>query len=116
MTTPIHSIIALVTIAAALVAVPALAAASSIAGAKVSGDTSINRDAPLSLPGPIVAKAMPRVDTAALSRGIFGDDATAALDSLGTATLNRDGSVSETPASDTLRGIFESTVEGSKKK
>ena len=114
MTTRIHSILALVTIGAALVAAPALAA-GSVEGAKAGGDVTINRDAPLTLPGPIVAKATPHVDTSSLSRGLFGDDPAAALDSLGTTTMARDGSISETPASDVMRGIFESTVESKKK-
>lgn len=114
MTTRIQSIIALLSIGAALAATPALAA-GSVPGARASAGADVNRDAPLTLPGPIVAKATPRVDPATLSRGIFGDDAASALDSLGTATLSRDGSVSETPASDVMRGIFQSTVEGKKK-
>jgi hypothetical protein len=114
MTTRMQSILALVTIGAALVAAPALAA-GSVAGARASGDLSVNRDAPLTLPGPVAAGATPHVDTASLSRGLFGDDPASALASLGTTTLSRDGTISETPASDVMRGIFESTVQGKKK-
>lgn len=115
MSTRLYSIIALLSIGAALAAGPALAA-DFVAGAKASADVGVNRDAPLTLPGPIVAKATPKIDTASLSRGIFAGDTDAALESLGTVTLSRDGTTAETPASDTLRGIFESSVDGSKKK
>ena len=115
MTTRLYSIIALLSIGAALAATPVLAAGGSVAGAGASGNAGVNRDAPLTLPGPIVARATPHVDPATLSRGIFGGDTDAALESLGTVTLSRDGTTAETPASDTMRGIFENTVEGRKK-
>ena len=112
MTTRLYSIIALLSIGAALAATPVLAAGGAVAGAKASGNTTVNRDAPLILPGKIVAKAMPHVDPATLSRGIFAGDTEAALNSLGTVTLSRDGTTAETPADDTMRAIFETTVEG----
>lgn len=111
MTTRLYSIIALLSIGAALAATPVLAA-DSVAGAKATGGATVNRDAPLTLPGKIVAKATPHVDPATLSRGIFASDTEAALQSLGTVTLSRDGTIAETAPSDTMRGIFESTVEG----
>ena len=115
MTTRLYSIIALVSIGAALAATPVLAAGGAVPGAQASGSATVNRDAPLTLPGRIVAKATPRVDPATLSRGIFAGDSDAALDSLGTVTLSRDGTIAETPASDVMRGIFETTVQGKNK-
>lgn len=112
MTTRLYSIIALVSIGAALGATPVLAAGNSVAGARASGDLAVNRDAPLTLPGKVVAKATPHIDPATLSRGIFAADADAALASLGTVTLSRDGTTAETPADDTMRAIFETTVHG----
>ena len=67
---------------------------------------------PISLPGAVVAKATPKVDAATLSRDILGTDPATALANLGTVSLSRDGSVSEAPASDALRGIFEEMVKG----
>ena len=112
MTTRLYSIIALVSIGAALAATPVLAADGFVAGSPATGEATINRDAPLTLPGAVVAKATPHVDASTLSRGIFGGDTDAALASLGTVTLSRDGSVAETAPSDTMRDIFNTTVKG----
>ena len=114
MTTRLQTIAALLMIGAALGATPSFAAGASVPGNQGPSDKPTNRDAPLSLPGPVVARATPKLDPATLSRGVFGEDSTAALDSLGTVTLSRDGTIAETPASDTLRGIFESSVQGKK--
>jgi hypothetical protein len=111
MTSRIRTIAALLIAGAALAATPALAA-DSVAGNRGPAEKPANRDAPISLPGAIVAKALPKVDAATLSRDIFGTDPAAGLASLGTVSLSRDGSVSETPASDALRGIFEEMVKG----
>lgn len=111
MTSRIHLIAALVTVAAALSGHAALAA-DAVAGNRVPADKAQNRDAPLTLPGKVVARATPRVDAATLSRGIFDQDQAAALANLGTVTLGANGDITETPASDALRGIFEEMVKG----
>jgi hypothetical protein len=115
MTTRIHSIVALLMIGAALAATPALAA-GSVPGNKGPANKAQNRDAPLTLPGKVSPRPTPQVDAASLSRGIFDADQEAALASLGTVTFSADGSVAETPASDALRGMFESFVQGRKSK
>lgn len=113
MTSRTHLIAALLTVLGALSGTGALAA-DAVPGNKGPADKPQNRDAPLTLPGKVAAKAIPWVDRATLSRGIFNDDPAASLVNLGTVTLSADGEVIETPASDTLRGIFESTVRGHK--
>lgn len=110
MNTRIQTIAALLMIGAALAATPVLA--QSVPGNKGSADQAQNRDAPLVLPGKINAMPTPKIDAASLSRGIFDADQTAALASLGTVTFSADGSVTEAPASDALRGIFETAVQG----
>ncbi len=112
MSTRLHSVIALVSIGAALAATPVLAAGNFVPGSPATGNTAVNRDAPLTLPGRVVAKAMPHLDAATLSRGIFAADTDAALASLGTVTMSRDGTIAEMPPSDTMRDIFEKTVKG----
>ena len=96
----------------ALVATPVLAAGST-AGNKGSGQSAVNRDAPLSLPAGVTARPVPKVDASTLSRGILGEDPAAALAGMGTVTLARDGSVSETPASEGMRAILEQEMKGS---
>lgn len=113
MTSRIHLIAALVSVAAALTGSAAVAA-DSVPGNRGPADKPQNRDAPLTLPGKVTARATPRVDAATLSRGIFDEDQVAALANLGTVTLGVNGEVTETPASDALRGIFESAVKGRK--
>ena len=115
MTTRIQSIAVLLMIGAALAASPALAA-GAVPGNRGPAEKAQNRDAPLTLPGKISPRPTPRVDAASLSRGIFDEDQVAALASLGTVTFSADGSVVETPASEALRGIFESAVQGHKTK
>lgn len=95
----------------ALVATPAFAA-DSVAGSKATGDTTVSRDAPLTLPGKVAPKDELKVDASTLSRGILGMDADAAIASMGTVTLSHDGAVSETPASEGLRAIVEQEVKG----
>lgn len=111
MTSRLYLIAALLTVAAATTGSAAVAA-DSVAGNRVPADRAQNRDAPLTLPGKVTARATPKVDAATLSRGIFDDDEGTALANLGTVTLGADGNVTETPASDALRGIFESAVQG----
>jgi V8-like Glu-specific endopeptidase len=96
----------------ALVATPAFAAGST-AGNKGSGQVAVNRDAPLSLPAGVTPKPVPKVDASTLSRGNLGEDPAAALASMGTVTLSRDGSVAETPASEGMRAILEQEMAGS---
>ena len=111
MTIRIHTILALLIAGSALVAVPALAA-DAVSGNRGPSDKPQNRDAPFTLPGRVAPRPTPKVDVATLSRGIFDDDQAGALANLGTVTFSADGSVTETPPSDALRGIFESTVKG----
>ena len=114
MTTRLQSIAVLLMIGAALGATPSLAATTSIPCNQGPADKPSNRAAPSALPGRPTAHALPRVDPAAISRGIFAGDAGSSLDSLGTVTRGSDGSVSETPASDTLRAIFETSIASKK--
>ena len=102
----------LLMIGAALAATPVLAAAST-AGNRGPAEKPVTRDAPIILPGAITPKLTPKVDGSA-TRGLFDIDPAAALASLGTVTLSRDGSTAETEASDALRGIFEISVKGHK--
>jgi V8-like Glu-specific endopeptidase len=95
----------------ALLATPVLAA-SSTPGGKGAADVSVNRDAPLTLPGKAAPKPTPTVDPSSLSRGIFGEDPAAALASMGTVTLSHDGSVTEQPASEGMRAIIEAMTKG----
>jgi len=94
MTSRLYLIAALLTVAAATTGSAAVAA-DSVAGNRGPADRAQNRDAPLTLPGKVTARATPKVDT-----------------NLGTVTLGADGNVTETPASDALRSIFESAVQG----
>jgi hypothetical protein len=110
MTPKIQSVAALLMIGAALAASPALAA-TSVPGNRGPAQKPQNRDAPLTLPGKVTPHPTPKVDAAALGRGLFDDEA-ATLASLGTVTFSADGSVVETPASDALRAIFETAIQG----
>jgi hypothetical protein len=98
-------------VGAAIAATPVLAQALT-SGNQGPAEIPANRDAPLTLPGELSPMPTPKVDGEVVSRDIFGGDAAGALDSLGTVTLGRGGDVSETPASDALRAIFEATVKG----
>jgi len=106
------TIVSALAIGATLIAAPVLAA-DAVAGSKGAGAASTNRDAPVSLPAKAVPKPLPTIDPSTLSRGPLALDPAAALDSMGTVTMNRDGSVSEQPASAGLRGILESEMKGS---
>jgi V8-like Glu-specific endopeptidase len=97
---------------ASLLAAPAFAA-DAVAGHKGTAAPATNRDAPLTLPGKVAPKPVPKVDASSLSRGPLALDPAAAVESMGTVTLAHDGSVSEQPASEGLRGILESAIKGS---
>ena len=112
MTTRIHTIAALLVAGAALGADPALASNAAVAGHQIAADDLVSRDAPFTLPGTITAMPTPKVDAAALSRGLFDADPQAALDALTTVTFSRDGITGETPPSEALRGIFDAWVQG----
>ena len=99
----------------ALVATPVFAA-DSVAGSKATGGATVNRDAPLTLPGKATPKDELKVDPSTLSRGILGMDADAAIASMATVTLSRDGSVAETPAPQGLRDIITQEIKGSSPK
>src|SRR5258708_382624 len=111
MTSRIHLIAALLTVAGALTGTAAMAA-DAVPGNRGPADKAQNRDAPLTLPGRVKAKPTPRVDAASMSRGLLDGDPVAGIASLGTVTLGSNGTVSETPASEALRGVFESAVQG----
>ena len=113
MTTPIFKLATILMIGAALAATPVLAAAST-AGNHGPAEFPVDRDAPFSLPGAVIPMSTPKVDSASISRGLFDQDPAAALASLSTVTLSRDGSIAETEASDALRGILESEIQGHK--
>jgi len=102
----------LLVVGAALAATPALAA-GAVSGHRGSPEEVTNREAPVVLPGKITPMPTPKVDPSTLSRDAFADPE-AGLASLGTVTLSNDGSVTETPPSDALRGIFEAFVKGRK--
>jgi hypothetical protein len=106
--------IPLLLLGAALLAGPAFAA-DAVAGAKGSADTGASRDAPFVLPGNPMPRVLPTVDATTLSRGPLALDPAAALDSMGTVTLARDGSVTEQPASSGMRAILEEEMKGSGK-
>lgn len=112
MTTTIRSIAVLLMIGAALAATPVLA--DSIDGNKGPADKGFNRSAPVVLPANLKPLPTPKVEAGSLSRGIFGTDPAAALDSLATLTISADGTVDETPASGDLRDIFTEAVKAKK--
>ena len=113
MTTRLRSIAVLLMIGAALAATPVLAA-DMVDGNKGPADKSINRGAPVVLPANLKPLPTPKVEAGSLSRGIFGADPAAALDSLATLTISSDGTVDETPASGDLRDIFSQEVKAKK--
>ena len=96
----------------ALLVAPSFAADGSIDGGKASGNATVTRDAPLTLPAKAVAKPIPTIDATSLNRGIGDMDADAALASMTTVTMNRDGTSAETPAAEGLRAIIAQEVKG----
>ena len=113
MTTRIRSIAVLLMIGAALAATPVLAA-DSVDGNRGPADKGINRGAPVVLPARMKPLPTPKVEPGSLSRGIFGADPAAALDSLATLTITPGGTVEETPASGDLRDVFNEEVKAKK--
>ncbi len=97
-------------IGAALAASPALA---QTAGNPGPAEIPVTRDAPFSLPGEATPMPPLQVDMSTLSRGPLALDPAAAADSMGTETLNRDGSTESRPASEGLRAILEQEMKGS---
>ena len=95
---------------AALLASPAFA---QTAGNKGPAEIPANRDAPFSLPGKATPMPPLKIDSSTLSRGPLALDPAAALASMGTETLNRDGSTDSKPASEGLRAILEKEMKGS---
>ena len=97
-------------LSAALVATPAFA---QTAGNQGPAEIPATRDAPFQLPGD--AQPMPplQIDSSTLSRGLAALDPAAALESMGTETLNRDGSTESKPASEGMRAILEQEMKGS---
>jgi len=105
--------ITLVALSVALIAAPAVAA-DAVGGAKAtSPGGGVSRDAPITLPGKATPKPLLKIDASSLSRGPLGLDPDAAIASMGTVTLARDGAVSEHPASEGLRAILETEMKGS---
>jgi hypothetical protein len=102
----------LLMIGAAMAASPVLAQNAAVAGNTGASELPVNRAAPVSLPE-ITPSPMPTVSGDITSRDIFGTDPEAGLANLGTVSLDRSGDVSETPASEALRAIFEATIQGS---
>ena len=77
-------------VGAALVATPVMAQTAGNAG---PAEIPAQRDAPFSLPGDATPAAPLKIDSSTLSRGPAALDPAAALDSMGTETLSKDGSV-----------------------
>ncbi|HEX4297154.1 MAG TPA: trypsin-like serine protease [Devosia sp.] len=103
------TVVAATVTCAVLVAAPVLAA-NSTPGSK--GEAGASRAAPATIPGTAKPLPVPSADPANASRGIFGADEAAALASMGTVTLNSDGSVDEQPASASLRSLVSDEVKG----
>lgn len=95
---------------AALAATPVMAQTAGNAG---PAEIPAQRDAPFSLPGDATATPPLQIDSSTLSRGPAALDPAAALDSMGTETLSRDGTVESKPASEGLRAILEQEMKGS---
>jgi glutamyl endopeptidase len=96
-------------VGAALVVTPAFA---QTAGNTGPAEKPALRGAPATLPD-AAPMAPLKIDASALSRGPLGLDPAAALESLGTETLNSDGSTESKPASEGVRGAIESAMQGS---
>ncbi|MEO6395141.1 MAG: hypothetical protein ABIO40_04450 [Devosia sp.] len=78
-------------------------AASVSPPSRGTGDFDTMRAAPISFPD-FAAMPTPKVDPDAQGRGPL--DEAMALESYGTITLNRDGSIEETPVSEALRDLI----------
>ena len=95
---------------AAIVATPVLA---QTAGSKGPAEIPATRDAPFSLPGEATPTPPLKIDTSTLSRGPAALDPAAAVESMGTETLNKDGTTESKAASEGLRAILEQEMKGS---
>ncbi|RYE10038.1 MAG: serine protease [Hyphomicrobiales bacterium] len=91
----------------ALAATPVLAQTAGNAG---PAEVPATRDAPFTLPGKASAAAPLQIDSSTLSRGPMALDPDAAAVSMGTETLNKDGSVESKEASDAVRAFFQGTA------
>ena len=100
----LRSISTAILLTAALSAAPAFAQTAGNAG---PADIPANRDAPFSLPGDATPTPPLKIDASTLSRGPAALDPAAALESMGTETLNKDGTTESKPASEGMRAILE---------
>jgi V8-like Glu-specific endopeptidase len=100
----LRSISTAILLTAALSAAPAFAQTAGNAG---PADIPANRDAPFSLPGDASATPPLKIDSSTLSRGPAALDPAAALESMGTETLNKDGTTESKAASEGMRAILE---------
>ena len=83
---------------------PAFAQTAGNAG---PAEIPATRDAPFSLPGEATPTPPLQIDSSTLSRGPAALDPAAALDSMGTETLNATARTESKPASEGLRAIIE---------
>ena len=100
----LRSISTAILLTVALSAAPALAQTAGNAG---PAEIPANRDAPFSLPGDATATPPLKIDSSTLSRGPAALDPAAALESMGTETLNKDGTTESKAASEGMRAILE---------
>jgi V8-like Glu-specific endopeptidase len=100
----LRSISTAILLTAALSAAPALA---QTAGNPGPAEIPANRDAPFSLPGDATPTPPLKIDSSTLSRGPAALDPAAALESMGTETLNKDGTTESKAASEGMRAILE---------
>ncbi len=94
-------------VGAALAATPAFAQTAGNAG---PAEIPATRDAPFSLPGEATPTPPLKIDSSTLSRGPLALDPAAAAESMGTETLNNDGSTESKPASEAIRAFFSGTA------
>ena len=100
----LRSISTAILLTAALSVAPALAQTAGNAG---PAEIPANRDAPFSLPGKATPTPPLKIDSSTLSRGPAALDPAAALESMGTETLNKDGTTESKAASEGMRAILE---------
>ncbi|MEQ1771468.1 MAG: hypothetical protein ABL879_16690 [Devosia sp.] len=81
-------------------------AATSSPPFKGSGNVDVSRSTPVSLPKDIKPIPTPKVDRDQMSRDVVLDTE-GMVDALGAVSINRDGTIEETPASEELRDIIE---------
>ena len=100
----LRSISTAIVLTAALSAAPAFAQTAGNAG---PAEVPANRDAPFTLPGDATPTPPLKIDASTLSRGPAALDPAAALESMGTETLNKDGTTESKAASEGMRAILE---------